>query len=87
VLQIRYEVHDVIADGDMVAIRATAHGVNAVSPRGIEPTGRSFAMKTGHFFRSRDGRLCEHWGVRDELDVLYQVGALTPPAMVMPTPD
>jgi len=23
--------------------------------------------------------MCEHWGVRDELDVLYQVGALTPP--------
>jgi predicted SnoaL-like aldol condensation-catalyzing enzyme len=63
VLQIRYEVHDVIADGDMVAIRATAHGVNAVSPPGIEPTGRPFAMKTAHFFRSRDGRLCEHWGV------------------------
>ncbi|HEY6650245.1 MAG TPA: ester cyclase [Mycobacterium sp.] len=87
VLQIRYEVHDVVADGDMVAIRATAHGVNAVSPQGIEPTGRPFAMKTGHFFRSRDGRLCEHWGVRDELDVLYQVGALTPPAMAMPAPD
>ena len=34
-------------------------------------------MKTAHFFRSRDGRLCEHWGIRDELDVLYQVGALT----------
>ena len=79
VLQIRYEVHDVICDGDMVAIRATAHGLNAVSPQGIEPTGRPFATKTAHFFRSRDGRLCEHWGVRDELDVLYQVGALTPP--------
>ncbi len=79
VLQIRYEVHDVVANGDMVAIRATAHGVNAVSPQGIEPTGRPFSMKTAHFFRSRDGRLCEHWGVRDELDVLYQVGALTPP--------
>jgi predicted ester cyclase len=79
VLQIRYEVHDVICDGDMVAIRATAHGLNAVSPQGIAPTGRPFAMKTAHFFRSRDGRLCEHWGIRDELDVLYQVGALTPP--------
>jgi predicted ester cyclase len=79
VLQIRYEVHDVICDGDMVAIRATAHGVHAVSPQGIEPTGRPFAMKTAHFFRARDGRLCEHWAVRDELDVLYQVGALTPP--------
>ncbi len=38
--QIRYEVHNVICDGDMVAIRATAHGVNEVSPQGIQPTGR-----------------------------------------------
>jgi predicted ester cyclase len=81
VLQVRYEVHDIVYSGDMVVIRATAHGVNAVSPQGIEPTGRPIAMKTAHFFRSRDGRLCEHWGIRDELDVLYQVGALTPPVV------
>ena len=81
VMQIRYELHDVICDGDTVAVRATAHGVNAVAPQGIEPTGRPFAMKTAHFFRCRDGRLAEHWGVRDELDVLYQVGALTPPTL------
>src|SRR4029453_16052790 len=49
VLQIRYEVDDVISDGDMVAIRATAHGINAVAPQGIEPTGKPFAMKTAHF--------------------------------------
>ena len=87
VLKVRYEVHDIVAAGDMVAIRATAHGVNAVAPQGIEPTGKPFAMKTAHFFRSRDGRLCEHWGVRDELDVLYQVGALTPRDFAMPEPD
>ena len=39
VLQIRYEVHDVICDGDSGDPRH-AHGVNAVSPQGIEPTGR-----------------------------------------------
>jgi len=84
VLQVRYEVHDVVSAGDTIAIRAIAHGVNAVSPRGVDVTGRPFAMKTAHFFRIRDGRLCEHWGIRDELDVLYQVGALAPPAIPMP---
>jgi predicted ester cyclase len=86
VLQVTYEVDDIVAAGDMVAIRATAHGVNAVAPRGIEPTGKPFAMKTAHFFRSRDGRLCEHWGIRDELEVLYQVGALTPAEIALATP-
>ena len=40
VLQVRYEVDDVVAAGDTVAIRATAHGVNAVAPQGIEVTGK-----------------------------------------------
>jgi len=43
-------------------------------------------MKTAHFFRSRDGLLCEHWGIRDELDVLYQVGALALPEYALPNP-
>jgi hypothetical protein len=42
---------------------------------------RPYAMKTAHFFRARGDRLCEHWGIRDELDVLYQVGALSPPTV------
>jgi predicted ester cyclase len=85
VLQVRYEVDDIVSAGDSVAIRATAHGVNNVSPQGVETTGKPFAMKTAHFFRARDGRLCEHWGIRDELDVLYQFGALNPP--ISPVPD
>lgn len=45
-----------VADGDKVAIRATAYGVHNTD------------------------RLAEHWGVRDELTVLQQVGAIpTPP--------
>ena len=85
VLQIRYVLDDVVATGDSVALRATAHGINAVAPEGIEPTGLPYAMKTAHFFRSRDGRLCEHWGIRDELDVLFQVGALQPPSLSLPS--
>jgi predicted ester cyclase len=89
VLQVRYEIDDVVAAGDSVAIRATAHGVNAVSPPGIAVTAKPFAMKTAHFFRSRRGLLCEHWGIRDELDVLYQVGALALPdyALAIPVSD
>ena len=43
-------------------------------------------MKTAHFFRSRHGLLCEHWGIRDELDVLYQVGALAPTDFSLTSP-
>jgi predicted ester cyclase len=78
-LQIRYEVHDVVADGDRVAIRATAHGVHNTGHLGFPATGKPYAMATMHVYREKDGVLVEHWGVRDELSVLWQVGALPPP--------
>lgn len=81
VLQVRYEVHDVVADGDHVAIRATGHGVHASDHLGFPATGRPYAMASMHLYRGVDGRLVEHWGVRDELSVLFQVGALAPPKL------
>jgi predicted ester cyclase len=79
-LQIRYEVHDVVAAGDKVAVRATAHGVHNTGHLGFPATGKPYAMPTMHLYREKDGVLVEHWGVRDELSVLWQVGALPPPA-------
>jgi predicted ester cyclase len=80
VLQLRYEVHDVVADGDKVAIRATAYGIHNTDHLGVPATGRPYAMPTMHLYRGEGDRLAEHWGVRDELTVLQQVGAIpTPP--------
>ncbi|MEV0719145.1 ester cyclase [Asanoa sp. NPDC050611] len=79
-LKIRYEVHDIVAAGDKVAIRATAHGVNEVDMLGFEPTGKPYAMHTMHLYRESGGLLVEHWGIRDEIGVLWQVGALPRPA-------
>ena len=36
-------------------------------------------METIHIFRLHGDRLAEHWGVRDELGVLIQLGTLPPP--------
>jgi len=88
VLQVRYETHAIVAEGDYVAIHATAHGVDNSSNLGFAPTGKPFAMPTMHFYRVRDALLAEHWGVRDELSVLRQVGTLpyapAPAAMALP---
>jgi predicted ester cyclase len=81
VLEIRYEVHEVVAAGDLVAIRATGHGRHNSDHLGFPATGRPYALASMHLYRGADGRLAEHWGVRDELSVLFQVGALTPPPL------
>jgi predicted ester cyclase len=80
VLQIRYEIHQVVADGDLVAARATVHGVHNSGHLGFPATGKPYAMPTMHMYRVENGLLAEHWGVRDELSVLWQVGALPVPA-------
>jgi predicted ester cyclase len=80
VYELRYEVHDVLAVGERVAIRSTAHGVHNHSLLG-PPTGRPYAMATMHLYRADGDRLAEHWGVRDEFGVLVQVGAVPPPRL------
>ena len=65
-----------VADGDKVAIRATAYGVHNTDHLGVPATGRPYAMPTMHLYRGEGDRLAEHWGVRDELTVLQQVGAI-----------
>ena len=45
------------------------HGVG-----GIEPTGKSFAVKQVHCWRIRDGKIIEHEPVRDDLGLLQQLG-------------
>ena len=79
VLQLRYELHEVVADGDLVAARATVHGVHNTAHLGFPATGKPYAMPTMHMYRSSGALLAEHWGVRDELSVLWQVGALPVP--------
>jgi predicted ester cyclase len=82
VLNIRYEIHQVVADGDLVAARATVHGVHNTGHLGFPATGRPYAMPTMLLYRAEGGLLAEHWGVRDELSVLWQVGALPAPEPV-----
>ena len=84
VMQVRYEIHEMVADGDHVAARATVHGVHNTGHLGFPATGKPYAMPTMHMYRAEGGLLAEHWGVRDELSVLWQVGALpTPPPMAL----
>jgi predicted ester cyclase len=71
-LLIRYEIHEVLSSGDLVAARATIHGVHNTGHLGFPATGRPYAMPTMHMYRAAGGLLAEHWGVRDELSVLWQ---------------
>lgn len=81
VLSIRYEVLDEFATEDRIVVRAVAHGTAVAPVHGEQFAGHPYTMPTIHIYRTEGDRLAEHWGVRDELGVLQQIGALPKPSM------
>ncbi len=72
----RFEIEDQIAEGDKVVARVLMHGKHAGRFLGKDPTGKEFATKQIHVWRIEDGRVIEHWSVRDDLGQALQLGLL-----------
>jgi steroid delta-isomerase-like uncharacterized protein len=72
-------VDQVIAEGDLVAYRATVTGTHRGEILGIPATNRSFSVQHMHFLRMRDCRASEHWATRDDLGMLRQLGVIRAP--------
>jgi predicted ester cyclase len=85
---LRWEVHEVIAEDDLVVIHCTMSGrhVNpfvAYSRDGsvdaaFPPTGERFATTQTHWLRIADGKAIEHWANRDDLGTAKQLGWVPP---------
>jgi predicted ester cyclase len=73
---LRFEVHDEIAEGDKVVQLVTMSGRHIGPLAGHEPTGREFAVRHVYVWRITGGRIVEHWGSRDDLGLLRQLGLL-----------
>ena len=73
----RYEVEDVVAEGDKVAVRDVFTGTHEGDFMGIPATGNHVTMQTIHIYRFEDGRIAEHWAVRDELGMMRQIGVVS----------
>jgi predicted ester cyclase len=72
----RWEINDVIAEDDLVAVRLTHHGRHTGDLFGIAPTGREVAYEYVQFLRFRDGKAVEQWSVRDDMTLMRQLGVI-----------
>jgi predicted ester cyclase len=71
------KVAQLVAEGDIVAGRLTMSGTHEGPLMGTPPTGRSVRNNHHmHFVRFRDGKAVEHWGVRDDLGLMRQLGLI-----------
>ena len=75
----RWQPEDFIAHGDKFAVRVRFTGTHTGDFLGVAPTGRKVDVAHLHFYRIADGKAAEHWGARDELTLLRQLGVFNPP--------
>jgi predicted ester cyclase len=73
------EVHDVIAEGELVAARPTYTSTHQGEFLGIPATGKQTTTNGVDFFRMQDGRQAEHWGGPDTFSFLMQLGVMPGP--------
>lgn len=71
-------VEDMVAEGDKVAVRFTAHGTHNGAFMGLPPTGKPIAMTGMEIFRIENGRIAELWGEANLLGLMQQLGILPP---------
>ena len=69
----KFEIHDLIAEGDEVAARLTTSARHTGTFMGIAPTGKRYSIDEIHIFRLRDGMLVEHWHEFDKSALMAQL--------------
>jgi ketosteroid isomerase-like protein len=84
-----HTLHEMVAEGDLVAVRTTCTGVHSSEPglpvnggifTGLGPTGRTYTVQHLHLFTIVGGKITEHWANRDDLGAARQIGReLGPP--------
>ena len=70
---VSYELLHVVADGDLAAVHAVMHATHTGEGLGVKPTGRRISAEQMHFVRFEDGKIVEHWAVRDDAGLLRQL--------------
>jgi predicted ester cyclase len=86
---IRFDIHDVVEQDGLVAVRVTmnvtqhgpfvVHDATDASVTDVFPSrGRSAAVDQTHWFRVVDGRVAVHDAVRDDLGMARQLGWVPP---------
>lgn len=75
-------VEDWVAEGDKVVTRFRAQGTHKGPLLGITPTEKQVTVTGIDMLGFEHGKISEHWGNRDDLGMLQQLGAVSAPGQV-----
>ena len=85
----RQQVVEIVAVGDNVIVREKMSGthdgigripVNGGMLVGVAPTKRHYEIDAIHWFKVRDGKIVDHYAVRDDLAMMQDLGLSPKPA-------
>ena len=69
----KFEVDDLIAEGDTASARSRLTGIHRGEFMGIPATGRTISVGVSDYLRFDNGLLVEHWGVMDTGALMQQL--------------
>jgi predicted ester cyclase len=69
-------IEDMVADGDLVAVRGTMRCKNTGEWLGVKPMGNNLEWKGMAIFRLEDGKIKERWFNSDSLNIVIQMGVV-----------
>ena len=81
----RLDIIDIIAQGDVVIVRGKSSGTHLGTGRlpvnggmlvDVPPTHKHFQSDVIHWWVVRDGKIVDHYGMRDDIDMMRQLGLL-----------
>jgi predicted ester cyclase len=72
---IHFELHDMVAEGDLVAVAFTASGTHSFELFGGAPTGNKIRFEGIEIFHFKDGRIVAKRTSYDRIGLLRQLGA------------
>ena len=71
------QLHDVIANGELVGVRGTMRCTQQGEFLGVAPSGNELTWNGLALFRVVDGKITERWFNSDSLSILQQLGRVT----------
>ena len=83
---IRYSIDAIVGSDDLIMCEVTVSGTHRgdflpvayLHSRILPPNGRKFVVSQIHRFRLEEGKIVEHFVVRDDLRMFRQLGHLPP---------
>jgi steroid delta-isomerase-like uncharacterized protein len=76
---LHFEIHDMLAEGELVAFRSTMTGTHRGPFQGLPPTGKQISVAHMHFVRYVDGKTSDLWHVWDIAGLMRQLGTAAAP--------